>query len=59
MTKVASHGLSLFWPSAGWGPEQPEHRLIKLNLMGNYAPLYVASSCAVAGLPSSAFPGGG
>jgi hypothetical protein len=24
MTKVASCGLLLFWPSAGWGPQQPE-----------------------------------
>jgi len=43
MTKVASHGLSLFWPSAGWDPEQPECWLLKLNHMGNYASLYVVS----------------
>jgi len=44
MTDIASHGLSPFWPSAGWGPEQPERWLIKLKLMGHYASLYVVST---------------
>ena len=43
MTEVASYGLLLLWPSAGWGPEQPERWLLKLNHTRNYASLYVVS----------------